>query len=135
MNRSNDDFLQQFETKTLPPDEFTHNGHLRLAWLYIRQYPLETAIKKITQGINDYANSLGAADKFHYTITEALVRIMHQRIEQKPDDDFESFLSVNSDLISDALSVLYNYYSPDYLHSANAKIAFQQPDIRQFHDI
>lgn len=78
MGLPDNEFLKQFEAKKLPPEEFTHTGHLRLAWLYINQYELDTAIDKITHGIDAHASSLGAPDKFHYTITEALVRIMQQ---------------------------------------------------------
>lgn len=40
---SNREFLAQFKDKTLNPVHFKHVGHLRLAWIYLNHYDLETS--------------------------------------------------------------------------------------------
>ncbi len=88
MHLSDQDFIHQFEQKTLPLKEFNHRSHLRLAWLYLHKYSLLPALKKITEGIEAFAVSLGANDKFHHTLTEAIVRIMHLRCQQDKAETF-----------------------------------------------
>ena len=134
MQLSNNEFLSQFEAKSLLPEEFTHIGHLRLAWLYIKQYDLDTAIDKLTNGINAYASSLGAPEKFHHTITEALARIIQHRIKQQSYANFEDYLHKNDDLTNNALQVLHTYYTADCLNSEAAKLAFVAPDKKSFYE-
>ena len=124
------EFLTQFENQTLSPVHFKHIGHLRLAWLYLNNNDVDTAVKLICSGIQAYAESLGASTKFHLTITDAIARIMAKRIEIMSEKTWDLFLSENSDLVEDALSVLYQYFSKELLFSEEARISLVQPDIR-----
>ncbi len=126
------DFLAQFENQTLNPKHFNHVGHLRLAWLYLNQYDVETAVQRSCSGIQTYATSLGATTKFHFTITDALVRIMAQRIAQMPVKQWTIFLNENSDLVDNAISVLTQHFSKDVLFSEQARQTVVQPDKRPF---
>ena len=123
------DFIQQFEDCTLPPAYFDHAGHLRLAWLYLRDYPLEQAVARVTGGIAAYANSQGAADKFRHTLTEAIVRIMAHRQHLQPARSLEDFLAANPDLVEDILGVVGQHYSPQRLASQAARTGFVSPDL------
>lgn len=68
-------FLKQFESLTLEPCHFNHIGHLRLAWLYLQSNDVSQAAKLTSNGIKAYAESLGANNKFHLTITNALYQL------------------------------------------------------------
>lgn len=46
--------MQAFENKTLPFKDWTHEGHIRMAWNYIRRYGKEDAIPIIREGIKKY---------------------------------------------------------------------------------
>ena len=94
-------FLKQFENLTLDSKYFNHIGHIRLAWLYITQYGLESAMAKIFVGIPAYAGSLGASDKFHATITDAIVRIIAKRMAVGDENSWQTFVEHNSDLVGD----------------------------------
>ena len=130
MTLTDTQFIEQFENKTLNPVHFNHRGHLRLVWLYLNEFELETAIQKTANGINDYATSLGATDKFHHTVTEAVVRIANERILSQNPVDFDSFLTQNNDIVSDLIQVLNQYYTPERLQSSEARISFLPPDLR-----
>jgi hypothetical protein len=41
------EFLFQFENQTLDMRHFNHMGHLRLAWLYLSRYDVDTAVKLV----------------------------------------------------------------------------------------
>jgi len=81
------------------------------------------------KGIKSYAESLGAKDKFHLTITASLVKIMARRINQQNVSSWNELLDKNEDLIQDALGVLYTYYSTNRLHSEQARTSLLAPDL------
>ncbi|MCO7223428.1 hypothetical protein [Pleionea sp. CnH1-48] len=129
---SEQSFLTQFENQTLDPVHFDHLGHLRLAWLYLNDYDLETATHKVCTGIKAYAESLGAHQKFHLTITHSLVQIMASRMSQTTDTNWTSFVEQNSDLVNDALSILMRHFSKEYLFSDQARTTLVTPDIKPY---
>lgn len=106
MSVSDQAFVSQFEACTLDPSEFDHRGHIRLAWLYLRAFEFNAANTKICEGINRYACSLGAHDKFNRALTETLVDIINERIQQDPELDFDSFCKKHQDLLTDALGLV-----------------------------
>lgn len=128
---SDQEFIQQFEALTLDPVHLNHQGHLRLAWLYLQKDHLGRAIELTCSGIKAYAESLGATDKFHYTITDALVRVIWQRMKDVQSTDWRAFLESNQDLQKDALQVLYQYYSEHVLFSEDAKTSWVPPDLKR----
>ena len=126
------DFLRAFENRSLDPAYFDHVGHMRLACLYLESRPLEDAITATCEGIRAYAESLGAAMKFHRTITEALVRIIDERrCGDAGGDGWRDFVEANRDLLEDCVSVLEGYYSQERLFSEKARKDYLPPDKRQ----
>jgi len=129
---SDSTFVKQFENQTLDPKHFDHLGHIRLARLYLLEYDLEAAISRIGQGIQDYAKSLGADNKFHLTITDAIMRVIANRMASDETGKWEDFLKHNSDIVEDALSVLCQYFSKDRLMSEKARTSLISPDKQNF---
>ncbi|WP_372833148.1 hypothetical protein [Pontibacterium sp.] len=99
-------FISAFEDLSLPPDLFDHKGHMRICWLYLNRYPLDIALQRTCDGIQSYATSLGATDKFNYPLTEAFVHIMSQRIDADATANWPTFLDQNRDLVDDAVDVI-----------------------------
>ena len=122
-------FLKQFENLTLDSKYFNHIGHIRLAWLYINLYGLESAMEKTFVGIPAYAGSLGASDKFHATITDAIVRIIAKRMTAGGEDSWQAFVEHNSDLVSDAVAIIRQHYSNDLLETEVARLEVLSPDV------
>ena len=107
-------FLGGLEACTLPPEHFNHAGHIRLACLYLARYPLDEAIARTCATIRTYATHLGAANKYHATITVALVRLLHAH---------------GPAALADARAMLALHYSEATLASAAARAAFSPPDL------
>ncbi len=134
---NDDEFIEQFESLELDSSYFNHYGHIRLAWLYLNRMDRSMAEQKLVAGINRYATSLGAADKFHFTLTVALARIIHLRLDKSDAKSsglssairWQNFQQDNQDLFDDALAVVYRHYSNEQLALAEAKIAFIEPRI------
>ncbi len=129
---SDERFIAQFELTTLDPAEFNHLGHIRLCWLYLNQYTEDVAIDRVAKGINAYATSLGAPDKYHQTITVALCKIISKRREKQKSAHWLVFCEQNQDLIFNAKALLKHYYSEKLISSEGAKRQFIAPDRKAF---
>ena len=149
MTMTDQHFLQQFENKTLNAEHFDHLGQLPLAWLYLANYPEEQAIKRITFGISEYAKHLGAPEKFNYTQTVAVMKIIHVRMANPITHEsnilnitqdmgshesfsFDRFIKINSDLVTDLPELVALHYSEASLLSELAKQRFIAPDRAPF---
>lgn len=108
------EFVSSLEACTLPPEHFNHAGHVRLACHYLAQHSLEEAIGRTCAAIRSYATHLGAADKYHATITIALVRLQHAH---------------GSAALADARALLALHYSPALLAAPASRTAFMPPDL------
>lgn len=123
-------FIEQFEGLTLDSTHFNHVGHMRVTWLYLQSNLNSVAADKVASGIKKYACSLGATEKFHETITRALVSIIAQRCMQNSQADWTDFLSNNIDLVDNARLVIGEYYSDELINTQAAKKRFVKPDKR-----
>lgn len=118
------EFVTQFEACTLPPSEFGHRNHVRLAWLYLREEPLLDALAHFRTSLQRYAGSLGASAKYHETITFAFLFLIHERMQRDELATFEEFADANADLFG---AVLSRYYSKETLESELARRTFVMP--------
>ena len=124
------EFITAFEACTLPPSEFHHRDHVRLAWIYLREDDLLPALTRFATSLKRYATSLGAASKYHETITWAFLFLIHERMQHTPGKDFATFAQWNEDLFAWKPSVLERYYTPGLLGSELARTTFVMPDVR-----
>ncbi len=121
-------FLAAFLDCTLPAASFDHCAHLRIAWLMLRRCQLDDAIGRTCRGIARLAAHFGAADKFHHTVTEAFVRLIHARLDRSGTASWAGFLQDNPDFSVDARGLLSRYYSPERLALPDARFRFLDPD-------
>ena len=124
------EFLAQFRAGTLDPREFDHRGHVRAGWLYLTQLPTEVAIERLAEDIQRYATGLGAAGKFHRTITEALMRLLASHLPHEKQLSWEQLLERHPIILNDARGLLLRFYSESQLASPEARTQFVPPDRR-----
>lgn len=148
---TDDVFMTKFEKRLISRDEWTHEAHVRMAWLYvIRSANYRAARSKVRAGIKKLnaaflAKSVAPCDAaaqaepvaestsetkltgFHETITTAFVRLIAAR--SRPGEKFVAFRKRNPDLFDRKLSALLKHYSPKLLFSEEAKAKFAQPDL------
>jgi hypothetical protein len=125
---TDDDFLSTFEACTLDPQHFNHRGHVRLAWLYLQRYEFDEAVARTCHGIRAYAAHLGAGAKFHWTVTQALMQLLHAAGGGDRALGWDAFVSENSALIAEARLRLAQHYSEELLDSSAARAGFVAPD-------
>lgn len=64
------EFATAFEAGQIPPAEFGHLGHLRVAWACLREADsVPAATDRIRAAITRFAASIGKSDKYHETLT------------------------------------------------------------------
>ncbi len=92
---SDSQFRAAFEDGSLPEELLSHEGHVRMAWIYVRAHPLIEAIDRFCRDLKSYVQ--GAADKYHETITWAFLIIVNERVAHA-DQSWEDFKTINRDL-------------------------------------
>jgi len=126
--RSDREFLEAFEACTLPPGEFHHADHVRLAFLYLREHEPAEALTRFVEGLKRFARSLGSAGLYHETITWAYLLLIRERMARGDAADFDAFRRANPDLFRWKPSLLDDYYKPETLSSELARRVFVMPD-------
>lgn len=118
------EFLRAFEDTTLEP--FHHRDHLRVTWLYLRQYGESGTRNRLGPAILRYAAARNGAAKYHETITQAWIHL----VSQARAADFEAMLTEHPHLLDKNL--LNRYYSAALLQSPEARERWVDPDREPF---
>ena len=127
---TDDQFLASFTACTLPPEQFSHAGHIRLAWINLQRHDFDQAVDATCRGIRAYAAHLGAATKFHTTITVALMHLLRAAGAADQTVSWYQFLTANQDLMHNARAILGRHYSSQCLDSLDARERFVPPDLQ-----
>jgi len=126
------EFEQAFANCTLPASLFSHQAHLRLAWIHIKKYGVEKAIKNVTDQIRKYVQSLGAEDKYNETVTIAGVKAVYHFILKSSTTDFSDFIKENKELQDNFKGLLLSHYETNIFESEIAKKRFIEPELIPF---
>ncbi|MBT8183951.1 MAG: hypothetical protein KJN76_03855 [Eudoraea sp.] len=127
---------EAFETaireSTLHPSLFSHEAHLRLAWIHIGKYGVDQAIVNICDQLKRYVYNIGAARKYNSTVTIAAIRaVFHFRLKSVSTDFFD-FIQEFPNLKNNFRSLLAQHYSIDIFGSEKAKQSYLEPDLLPF---
>jgi hypothetical protein len=125
-------FLREFEAARWPLEDWHHRQHIKVAYLYLRRYPFESAMNRIREKIK----ALNAVHQvpdlptrgYHETMTQAWMRLVQLTLcEYGPAQTADCFLDQNPQLSEK--KVLRLFYSRDLFMSPRAKIEFLEPDL------
>lgn len=120
--------LQSFEDLSLDVAAFDHEAHVYVAWRLLREVPVLEALGRYTVTLKRLTASLGVPDKYHETLTGALILAIAERMHGMADESWEQFSRRNQDIMSNPKSVLYQHYSEGRLFSPLARQQFVLPD-------
>lgn len=123
---ADDEFLAAFEACAIPKADWTHEAHVRMAWLYLTRLPFEEARERVCAGIQRYNASLGGTG-YHDTITVACVRLIAARM--RGGEPYPAFRDRCPELFDRTLAVLRRHYTAERLRSPAAKEAFIESDL------
>ena len=130
-----DELLRQFESQTLPFDQWTHRCHVKIAYLYLRRHPFVEALDRMRNGIKAYNAvhhvSESPTSGYNETTTHAFLKIiaavMKAYDSTLPTSTADMFCDTHSQLMS--RHVLRFFYSPQRRMRPEAKGTFVEPDL------
>jgi hypothetical protein len=125
---SDEEFEKQFANCSFNSSWFTHEAHLRLAWIHIRKYGLDQAIDNVCHQIERYAESLGAKDKFNKTVTVAALKAVYHFMNRSRSDNFEGLIQEFPRLKTEFKGLMNAHYGIDIFKSPLARKEFIEPD-------
>ena len=125
-------FAQKFHDCTLTPQWFTHEAHLRLAWVYIRQFGLEKAEKALCTDIARFDRTFDDGTKFHTTLTVAAAKVVHHFMQKGTYPNFQALIEAHPRLIYNFKDLLLSHYEAGVLFSNEAKYTYVKPDLLPF---
>jgi hypothetical protein len=126
---TDDEFLAAFEQCRLPRELWTHEAHIRMAWLYLNRGPLSEVVDKVRHGIQRYNASLGNSSGYHETVTQAYVRLIASRLANGCGATFDEFKRRHPKLFDRQEPILLWHYRQETLDSDEAKEQFLLPDL------
>lgn len=125
-------FEVAFENCQVPATLFSHEAHLRLAWIHVSKYGLAMAEKNIQQQLEYFVTFVGAQDKYHKTLTIAAIRSVAHFVDKSQASNFKDFISEFPQLKKGFRALIDSHYSFDIFNSQEAKQTFIAPDLLPF---
>lgn len=123
------ELFDRFVDTSLPADQFHHQQHVQVAWMFVRRYGMPAALAEFSAAIKRFADAKGAHGLYHETITWAFLLLIADRQARSSPDTWPEFASANPDLLAWKPSILNRYYSKELLASELAKRTFLMPDL------
>ncbi|MBX2877119.1 MAG: hypothetical protein KTR30_33675 [Saprospiraceae bacterium] len=132
LSLSDQDFENQFADTTLPPQLFSHEAHLRLAWIHIQKYGKEQAISNVCDQIKVFDQTHGDGTMFNRTVTVVAVEAVAHFIGKVKAADFPTFIAKAPRLKTNLKDLIKQHYSWDIFKDPAAKEVFLAPDLQPF---
>ena len=129
---SDSEFEQQFIKCKLDPSDFTHEAHLRLAWININRYGIEKAEKNVDAQLKAFAEFLGVKNKYNKTLTIAALKAVNHFYMKSRTDNFKDFINEFPRLKTNFKDLMACHYGFDIYNSDIAKKEFLAPDLLSF---
>jgi histidine triad (HIT) family protein len=129
-----DELRSQFENKTLPKEEWTHNAHFAVAFVYIDNYKtIEKSLSKIRESIKDYNVSVGTENNensgYHETLTIFWLTVVFEYCALKDRRNTNAtYLEFIQTSFANPKFPLH-FYSKELLFSISARQKWMEPDL------
>ena len=123
------EWMAAFEKCKLPSGSFHHADHVKMAFLYLQEYPPLEALSRFSSALKRFAAAQGKPDLYNETITWGFLLLIRERMARASSpQSWAEFSASNADLLRWDNNVLRKYYSPETLSSELAKRVFLFPD-------
>lgn len=128
---SSDDrqFRADFAACRVPPDDFDHRAHVRLAYIYLAEHDTDTALALMRSALLAFIkhNDVPVA-KYHETLTRAwILAVRHFMAISPAADSAASFIASNPVLLDS--KIMLTHYSTEVLFSPEARARFVEPNL------
>lgn len=121
-------FRSAFESCTVAPSQFNHEAHVRLAYIYLVESGVESAVQRMREALLNFIEHNGIPrSKFHETITCAWVLAVRHFMDKSSSTSFQDFIAKNQVLLDS--KIMLTHYSASVLFSSDARESFVEPDL------
>lgn len=122
-------FRQEFETGALPPSDFNHREHLRLAYVHLVEHGVEPAISTFRSSLLAYLQHHQVdRGKYHETLTQAWLRAVWHFMQRAGNTAGSDDFLERSGVLLDS-KVMLTHYSREVLFGDDARRAYVEPDL------
>lgn len=129
---SDEVFEQQFADTSLAPQLFSHEAHLRLAWIHIQKYGKDQATANVCNQIQRFDRTHGDGTMFNKTVTIAAVEAVAHFMRKIEAVDFSGFIAQAPRLRNNLKDVVAQHYSWNIFTDPAAKADYLEPDLLPF---
>lgn len=125
---TDEQLIAAFEDRTFKAGTFRHAEHVRVAFAYLKRHDLFDTIVRYRDGLKRLAAWAGFPEKYHETVTCALVVLINERMVASPHlQSWEAFAAANPDLLRWKDGAFFDYYEASVLDSPAARSTFILP--------
>ncbi|NAS11241.1 hypothetical protein [Poritiphilus flavus] len=126
------EFERQFESCELDPAIFSHEAHLRLAWIHLYNYGIDKSLERIQIQLLRFASSAGDPGKYNKTLTIAAIKAVHHFMLRSKSASFMEFILEFPRLKYNFRELMDAHYGFDIFNSEKARTQYLEPDLLPF---
>ena len=129
LSRDDVRFREAFETCALPPAQFDHRAHVRLAYVYLADNDADTALALMRSALLAFLEHNDVPiSKYHETLTRSWILAVRHFMTRSPGTaSADAFIRANPELLD--TRIMLTHYSADVLFSDVARQRFVRPDL------
>jgi hypothetical protein len=129
LSQSDREFRTAFEAGAYAPADFSHRAHVRLAYVYLADWNVDTALERMRAALVGFLSHHDIpASKYHETLTRAWVLAVDHFMHRTPDSkSADEFIDRNPVLLDS--KIMLTHYSAGLLFSDTARAEFVEPDL------
>ena len=129
---SDEEFEFQFQSLSLDPELFSHEAHLRLAWIHLKKYGESKAISNIKNQLLAFVDHVGARAKYNDTLTVAAVKMVHHFMKRSSSSNFQEFIFEFPKMKTNFKDLIMSHYKTNIFSSEKARKEYIKPDLIPF---
>jgi hypothetical protein len=126
--------IQQFESRTLAIEAWTHEAHLIVAIWYLKNHTKAEATCYLRSGIISYNVAVGTINSpnsgYHESITLFWIHLIDAYIKAHKSLTISELTSEFLDSKYASKTIFFEYYSKDLLFSTEARANWVAPDLK-----
>lgn len=128
---SDQEFEMQFAGLKLKPSLFSHEAHIRLAYIHISKYGLKKAEENMCRQISSFGSFHGS-NGFNKTVTIAAIKAVNHFMKKAKAQNFDEFVKEFPSLITSFKELIRKHYGFNVFSDPVAKKEYVAPDLLPF---
>ncbi len=129
---TDEQFEQQFKDASLDPALFSHEAHIRLAWIHISKYGADVAAEHLCRQIAVFDATHDDGTNYNKTVTVAAVKAVHHFMDKSSASTCAEFIQENPRLIFNFKDLIRAHYSQNIFKDEVARHTYVPPDLASF---